>query len=101
LSADMHRGQRASRGNQANHALKAGYKGAADFFATQHKFFLLPGRHPYKQAMGVHQVGQGIQDLDRNTQQNAALVEETTSAAAALKQQADTLQDEIANFRVV
>ena len=54
-----------------------------------------------EQAMGVHQVGQGIQDLDRNTQQNAALVEETTSAAAALKQQADTLQDEIANFRVV
>ena len=54
-----------------------------------------------EQAMGVHQVGQGIQDLDRNTQQNAALVEQTTSAAAALKQQADTLQDEIANFRVV
>ena len=54
-----------------------------------------------EQAMGVHQVGQGIQDLDRNTQQNAALVEETTSAAAALKQQADILQDEIANFRVV
>jgi hypothetical protein len=51
LSADMHRGQRASRGNQANHALKAGYKGAADFFATQHKFFLLPGRHPYKTTM--------------------------------------------------
>jgi methyl-accepting chemotaxis protein len=54
-----------------------------------------------EQAMGVHQVGQGIQDLDRNTQQNAALVEQTTSAAAALKQQADTLQDEIANFRVI
>lgn len=53
-----------------------------------------------EQSMGVHQVGQGIQDLDRNTQQNAALVEQTTSAAAALKQQADTLQAEIANFRV-
>ena len=33
LSADMHRGQRASLGNQANHAIKAGYKDAADFFA--------------------------------------------------------------------
>lgn len=48
MSADMHRGQRASLGNQTDHAIKAGYKRAADFFATQHKFFLLPGRHPYK-----------------------------------------------------
>ena len=48
LSADMHRGQRASLRNQTDYAIKAGYKGAADFFATQHKFLLLPGRHPYK-----------------------------------------------------
>ena len=48
MSADMHRGQRASLGNQTDHAIKAGYKKAADFFATQHEFLLLPGRHPYK-----------------------------------------------------
>ena len=48
MSADMHRGQRASLGRQTNYALKAGYKKAADFFTTQHKFFLLSGRHPYK-----------------------------------------------------
>jgi methyl-accepting chemotaxis protein len=53
-----------------------------------------------EQAMGVQQVGQSIQELDRSTQQNAALVEETTSAASALKAQADLLQAEIANFRV-
>jgi len=53
-----------------------------------------------EQASGVEQVGQSIQELDRNTQQNAALVEETTSAAAALRQQAEMLQQEIANFRV-
>jgi len=47
----MHRGQRASLGNQTDHAIKAGYKRAADFFATQHKFLLLPGRHPYKTSM--------------------------------------------------
>ena len=51
MSADMHRGQRASLGNQTDHAIKAGYKDAADFFATQRKFFLLPGRHPYKRTM--------------------------------------------------
>jgi tripartite-type tricarboxylate transporter receptor subunit TctC len=44
----MHRGQRASLGNQTDHAIKAGYKKAADFFAAQHEFLLLPGRHPYK-----------------------------------------------------
>ena len=53
-----------------------------------------------EQASGVEQVGQSIQELDRSTQQNAALVEETTSAAAALRQQAEMLQAEIANFRV-
>ena len=53
-----------------------------------------------EQASGVEQVCQSIQELDRSTQQNAALVEETTSAAAALRQQAEMLQAEIANFRV-
>jgi methyl-accepting chemotaxis protein len=53
-----------------------------------------------QQATGVEEVSHAIQDLDRNTQQNAALVEQTTAAAGALTAQADTLQDEIANFRV-
>jgi len=53
-----------------------------------------------EQANGVVQVGQAIHALDQNTQQNAALVEETMAAAAALRQQADALQDEIGNFRV-
>jgi len=54
-----------------------------------------------EQAAGVKEVGLAIQDLDSNTQQNAALVEETSAAAAALSSQADILQHEIANFRVV
>ena len=53
-----------------------------------------------EQAAGVVQVGEAIHALDQNTQQNAALVEETMAAAGALRQQADALQDEIANFRV-
>ncbi|TDK66443.1 methyl-accepting chemotaxis protein [Sapientia aquatica] len=53
-----------------------------------------------EQAAGVGQVGQSIQSLDEQTQQNAALVEETSAASGALTQQADTLQREIANFRV-
>ena len=53
-----------------------------------------------EQATGVEQAGRSIQELDQNTQQNAALVEETTAAAMALKAQADKLQAEIQRFRV-
>ncbi len=53
-----------------------------------------------EQAIGVREVTTAIQELDRNTQQNSALVEETMAAAGALTAQADTLQAEIANFRV-
>ena len=53
-----------------------------------------------EQATGVEQVGQSIQELDRSTQQNAALVEETNAAALALKSEADKLQEEIKSFRV-
>jgi len=42
-------GQQASLGNQTDHAIKTGYMRLADFFATQHKFLLLSGRHPYGQ----------------------------------------------------
>nr|WP_295771449.1 methyl-accepting chemotaxis protein [Rhodoferax sp.] len=54
----------------------------------------------HQQALGVEEVGRSIQELDRSTQQNAALVEQTSAAAGALREQADTLQDEIAHFRV-
>jgi len=53
-----------------------------------------------EQASGVSEVGTAIHALDEQTQQNAALVEQTTAASGALSQQADTLQMEIANFRV-
>ena len=68
LSADMHRGQRASLGNQTDHAIKAGYKRAADFFATRHKFLLLPGRHPYKMARTIWAVTAKEQSYQRGFQ---------------------------------
>ena len=52
------------------------------------------------QANSIGDVGYAIQALDQNTQQNAALVEQTHAAAGALTSQADALQAEIANFRV-
>jgi methyl-accepting chemotaxis protein len=53
-----------------------------------------------EQAAGVEQVVQAIQTLDRDTQQNSALVEETAGAAAALHQQAEVLMAELQRFRL-
>jgi len=51
-----------------------------------------------EQSVGIAQIGQAVQELDRATQQNAALVEETAAASATLKQQADALAAEVARF---
>jgi methyl-accepting chemotaxis protein len=53
-----------------------------------------------EQSTGVQQVGQATQDLDRTTQSNAALVEETAAAAASLRDGAATLASRVAAFRL-
>jgi len=53
-----------------------------------------------EQALGVQQVGQAAQDLDRTTQQNAALVEQTAAAANALRERARQLSSRVAQFRL-
>lgn len=45
-----------------------------------------------EQSRGIDQVGQAVSEMDRVTQQNAALVEESASAAASLEEQAGFLQ---------
>ena len=52
------------------------------------------------QAEEVAQVVDSIGQLDANTQQNAALVEQTSASAQALSDQATNLTQEIARFRV-
>jgi len=53
-----------------------------------------------QESAGVSQVGSAVQDLDRMTQQNAALVEQTAAAASSLKDQAVDLASEVAKFRL-
>ncbi len=53
-----------------------------------------------QQAQAVEEVVKAIHELDSHTQQNAALVEETSAASSALKDQAEKLTHEIARFRV-
>jgi methyl-accepting chemotaxis protein len=53
-----------------------------------------------EQSKGVDEVVKAIHALDSHTQQNAALVEETSAAAGSLSEQAVKLTSEIARFRV-
>ncbi|MBL0726947.1 hypothetical protein JI745_04500 [Piscinibacter sp. HJYY11] len=53
-----------------------------------------------EESAGVTQMGAAVQDLDRMTQQNAALVEQTAAAASSLKDQATDLAAEVAKFRL-
>ncbi|MDD0809790.1 methyl-accepting chemotaxis protein [Curvibacter sp. RS43] len=53
-----------------------------------------------EQSLGVNQVGQALQELDRMTQQNAALVEQTAAASAAMREQATHLSTQVARFRL-
>ena len=53
-----------------------------------------------EQSDGVAQVSQVVQEIDRNTQQNAALVEQSAAAAATLNARAAELADEVSKFRL-
>lgn len=53
-----------------------------------------------EQSLGIGQIGQAVNELDRMTQQNAALVEQTSAAASAMKEQAMALAQEVDRFRL-
>ncbi|KPF42191.1 hypothetical protein IP80_20965, partial [beta proteobacterium AAP65] len=53
-----------------------------------------------EQSSGLGQVNGAVADLDRMTQQNAALVEESAAAAESLKDQAGRLSGLVATFRL-
>ena len=52
-----------------------------------------------EQSRGIDQVGLAVAEMDRVTQQNASLVEESAAAAAALEEQASRLTQAVAVFR--
>lgn len=53
-----------------------------------------------EQSRGIDQVGQAVTEMDRVTQQNASLVEESAAAAAALEQQAGALSQAVSVFKI-
>ena len=53
-----------------------------------------------QQSQGIVQVNEAVAAIDRGTQQNAALVEESAAAAESLRQQAVALTEAISRFKV-
>jgi methyl-accepting chemotaxis protein len=53
-----------------------------------------------EQTGGIEQVNQAIGQMDRVTQQNAALVEEAAAAAASMQEQAAQLAEVVGVFKV-
>ncbi|HEJ0423525.1 TPA: Tar ligand binding domain-containing protein [Citrobacter koseri] len=53
-----------------------------------------------EQSRGIDQIGLAVAEMDRVTQQNAALVEESATAAVALEEQAARLTQTVAVFKV-
>ena len=57
-------------------------------------------RATHEQTQGISQVAEVVSQMDRNTQSNAAMVEETAAAAASLRQQADQLSQSVSAFKL-
>ncbi|PYB77744.1 methyl-accepting chemotaxis protein [Rhizobium wuzhouense] len=53
-----------------------------------------------EQASGLKEVNSAMHQMDQVTQQNAAMVEETTAASMALRNESDTLKNLVARFQV-
>nr|WP_167337733.1 hypothetical protein [Paraburkholderia heleia] len=53
-----------------------------------------------EQGTGIGEVSRAIARMDDVTQQNAALVEETSAAAHSMDAQAKSLRDAVALFRI-
>jgi methyl-accepting chemotaxis protein len=53
-----------------------------------------------EQSQGIGQVNVAVNQLDQMTQQNAALVEESTAAAESLKEQANLLAEAVSAFKL-
>ena len=54
----------------------------------------------HEQSNGIGQISQAVAEMDRSTQQNAALVEEAAAAASVLNDQAHHLAQVVGAFKL-
>ncbi|HEY8616225.1 methyl-accepting chemotaxis protein [Phenylobacterium sp.] len=57
-------------------------------------------RSAEEQSLGLGEVNSAVNQMDQVTQQNAAMVEQTTAAAAQLRTQAEALGEAVSRFRL-
>jgi methyl-accepting chemotaxis protein len=57
-------------------------------------------RASQEQTIGIHQVHRAMSDIDRVTQENAALVEQTSAAAESLHHEAEDLRHNMSVFKI-
>lgn len=62
--------------------------------------FALIARSAAEQARCVEEINLAIRQLDSDTQQNAALVEQTSASAHALRHQAEAMRQSVSSFRI-
>ncbi|RDV00984.1 chemotaxis protein [Trinickia dinghuensis] len=55
----------------------------------------------HEQSTGIEQINRAVGEMDKVTQQNAALVEEAAAAAQSLREQAHVLREAISGFTLV
>ena len=53
-----------------------------------------------EQSAGIEQIDNAIHQMDNSTRQNALLVEQSRSAAAALEDQAEQMKQRVESFRI-
>ena len=53
-----------------------------------------------EQSAGISQINQAVTEMDQSTQQNAALVEQSTAASSVLNEQARNLSRTVASFKL-
>ena len=53
-----------------------------------------------EQAHSISQIGAAVGDIDNVTQQNAALVEESTAASETMRTEAESLANLVSKFKV-
>lgn len=53
-----------------------------------------------EQSVGINEINHAVSMMDQNTQQNAAMVEESTAASHALAQEADALFKAVGKFQL-
>ncbi|MBY6157331.1 methyl-accepting chemotaxis protein [Pseudooceanicola nitratireducens] len=93
-------GQHVSHGVELVGKTGAALKGIVESIAEVASHIDEIARAGEEQSKGLGQINQAVNDIDHNTQQNAAMFEETTAAAHALAHRVEALVGTVGQFNI-